>query len=172
MIRVSLAHIVQPTHLTVFATSVPGATSLPGNEKVRLDIFSGWLNVNFSVGGGTVHRDTCRAFLVNEKKHIFKFVEEADLLDVTVCMTPSSVGDDDDEANVAAVDSATVLVQPQTLPGIGGQQACPILQGRLAALSANIIAVAYHVVLLSKPTDIPEDARFLDGDLSSGTAPA
>jgi hypothetical protein len=167
-IRVKLNQIVRPTHLTVFATS-----DLQGNEKVRMDIFSGWLNVNFPGGGGAVHREDCRAFLVNGKKNIFRFGNEADLLDVTVMMTTSSVADDDDEANVAAVDHAFVVVQPQTFPGIGGTQDCPILQGRLATLNAQVHGVAYHVVILSRPTDVPEDQRFIDtSNLPPTTAPA
>jgi hypothetical protein len=168
MIRVALNRIVRPTHLTVFATS-----DLQGNEKVRMDMFSGWLNVNFRGEGGSVHRDSCKAFLVNGKKNIFRFGDEADLLDVTVMMTTSSVGDDDDEANVAAVDDAFVVVQPQTFPGIGGAQDCPVLQGNLAALNATLHGVAYHVVILSRPTDVPEDQRFIDtSNLPPTTAPA
>jgi hypothetical protein len=136
-----------------------------------LDIFSGWLNVNFPGGGGSVHREECRTFLVDEDKGIFRFSKEADLLDVTVMMTPSSVADDDDEANVAAVDHAFVDVQvPQRFPAIGGDQVCPILQGRLATLNAQLHGVAYHVVILSKPTDFSEDQRFIRGQ-PTGTAP-
>lgn len=167
MIRVPLKNIVRPTHLSVFAFS-----SFGSNARVRMDVFSGWLGVNFRGDGGSVHRDDCKSFLVTASKDVFTLGTEAELIAATVTVTPSSVADDDDEANVAAVDSASVRLEKQAFPAISGNPLCLVLRAKLAALNVTLHGVTYQVVVLSKPREPDnEKALFISG-LDDDTKPA
>ena len=90
--------------------------------------------------------------------------DENDLLAVTVTAAPSSVGDDDDEANVAAVDKASVQLEPQTFPGVGGTKFCLVLRATVAAHHAEVIAFTYQVTVLTKVHDRDQDPIPLKDD--------
>jgi hypothetical protein len=72
-----------------------------------------------------------------------------DLLAVNVTAAPSSVADDD-EANVAAVDFASVALESQSLPSVGGTPHCLVLRATVAALNATVHAFTYQVTVLTK----------------------
>ena len=165
MIKVPVGNVEAPRHLSAFVSR-----DLAGNNRARMDVFTGWVGVNFRGDGGAVHRDNFESFLLTDSKAVHTFTSENDILDVTVTVAPSSVADDDDEANVAAVDTASVRLEPQVFGGIAGTPLCLILRGKVAALNATVHAVTYQVTVLSRPTDTPERDRLITLDRDAAPA--
>ena len=79
---------------------------------VRLEVYTGWIVTNFAINSGTVKREEFVSFLPIGPDIIHAYHKD-DLIDSTVMVTTSSVADDDDEANVAAVDKASVALEHQ-----------------------------------------------------------
>ena len=129
-----------------------------------MEVYTGWVAVNFE-GGDSIDRDEFVSFLCTDKQKVQPY-SKGDLNkdNFTVTVAPSSVADDDDEANVAAVDGADVELEQQ--PGIAGSPYCLVLKTKVAALNATIHAITYQVTVQSKfkedlylePIEIPEES--------------
>ena len=61
---------------------------------------------------------------------------------------PAVVADVEDEAAVAAVDSASVALEPQQFVEVGGTQWCLIPRANLASLNAVLHAFTYQITVL------------------------
>ncbi|MCW4352442.1 hypothetical protein ONR57_03900 [Hoyosella sp. YIM 151337] len=95
-------------------------------------------------------REELTSYLPVAATTINSYETASQILDVTVTAAPSSVADDDDEATVAAVDSASVSLRPQTLPGVSGSPLCLVFRARVAAHKATIHAITYQVAIQSR----------------------
>lgn len=135
-----------------------------------MDVYCGWVEVNFHSQAGSVQRDTADTFLLlnpqddpSPGKPKIQPYSGNEILAVTITASPSAVGDDDDEANVAAIDSARVVVRSKSFPGIAGTKEYLVLRARVAAHRANVIAFTYQVTLLSLAREI-QDPIVVDED--------
>ena len=142
-ISVKVKDVVLPRHLAAFPFIDRTST-----DRVKMEVYTGWVGVNHT-GGGSLQRTEAVTFVLLSKNLVQPYQQEKDLLEVTVTATPSSVADDDDEANVAAVDKASVKLEPQTFPGVGGSPLCLVLRATVAALNATVHAITYQVTVLT-----------------------
>ncbi len=143
-INVPIKNVLQPQHLDFFAS-----TSLGAATSVKIEVFTGIIACNFTGDDGTVHRTNVVSFVPIGPNEIRPY-NDGDILDTTIICTTSSVADDDDEANVAAVDRASVKLEPQVFGGISGSPLCLILRATVAALSATVHAITYQVTVKSR----------------------
>ena len=144
VIHVPTKSVVLPRHLAAYVFA-----DRDTNNRVKMEIYTGWVAVNFYVGDEGVRRAEVATFVLLDNQLIQPYLDE-DLLDVTVTAAPSSVADDDDEANVAAVDDASVELEPQSFPGVGGNPQCLILRATVAACNATVHAFTYQVTVLTR----------------------
>ena len=117
-----------------------------------MEVYTGWVGVDFAGGGGSVHREEFVSFLCVSKNTVQQYLKN-DLLDFTVTVAPASVADDDDEANVAAVDDARVTLEPQSFSGVAGSPLCLVLRADVAALNATVHRITYQVTVLTRGTE-------------------
>jgi hypothetical protein len=143
-INVPVKNITLPQHLAAFLF-----TDRTTNNRTKMEVYTGWVGVNFYGGDGSVHREQAVSFVLLDNLVIQPYKED-DLLDVTVTVAPSAVADDDDEANVAAVDDASVQIEPQTFAGVGGTVHCLVLRTTVAALNATLHEITYQGTVLTK----------------------
>lgn len=161
-IHVEVQDIVSPRHLTALV-SVPGTPPNPPSPA-NMEVYTGWVTVNHNAGGATVPEEAL-SFVMLDTQFIQPY-NIGEILDITVMVAPSSVADDDDEANVAAVNRASVVLEPQTFGGVAGNPNCLVLRARLGAHHANVISITYQVTVLARmsqlgpiklaPTDKPQ----------------
>ncbi len=156
MALVALHQLIDPTR-----ASTIGFTDPTSDERERVEFYAGIINIGFRGDGGQVHREKYQSFLPKDGGfHILTYAPGTEI-DATVICVPNSVAGDDDEANVAAVDTAIVQLKPQTFPGIGGNPLCLILDFKVAALNTTLHSVSYHVTIIHK---IPRGSKSGDGD--------
>lgn len=125
-------------HLRCFVTG-------DGGEQVQLEVYTGLIHVQVTGAGDHVHREKITSFIPINATHINTYVSGP--IDVTVTCVPSSVADEDDEANVAAVDWCRVDWGPQNVSHVGDVD-CLTLVALVAAHKATVISVAYQVTVL------------------------
>jgi hypothetical protein len=118
-----------------------------------MEVFTGWVPVNFQGeegSGAHIQRDWVRCFLLRQVGVIRPY-RAGDLLDSTVTVAPSGVGDVEDEAALAAVDEAFVSLDRQpNLTVAGVPQFCLVLRAHVAALNSTVYAITYQVTILSQ----------------------
>lgn len=146
-----------PRHLRVFPFR-----DRTSNARVTMEVYTGWVGVNFFGGGGTVHREEAVAFVLRAPQLIQPYPEGSTLLDVTVTAAPSSTGNVDDEANVAAVDDARVRLEPQQFPGFQGTPLCLVPRATVAAHHATVHGITYEVTVLTEARQDLEDPKQID----------
>jgi hypothetical protein len=154
MRRVQVQDITEPNHLTVFPYRELGS-----DERVRMDVYTGWIRVNFYGGGGPVHTEDYVSFLPIGPNTVLDYPAGTSLLDHTVTVSPSSFSDDDDEGNLVAVDEAFVTLETQSQ--IVGDPNCLVLHPRVTVNYANLIAITYQVTVLTAVRDDVPDPRHL-----------
>jgi hypothetical protein len=137
--NVPAGDVTSPQHLAVYVF-----TDRTTNKRAKMEVYTGWVGVHFD---GL--RQEFASFVLVQPGLIQPYQAD-DLLDVTVTAAPSSVADDDDEANVAAVDFASVALEPQSFPSVGGTPHCLVLRATVAALNATVHAFTYQVTVLTK----------------------
>jgi hypothetical protein len=96
---------------------------------------------------GSMHRDEWVSFIPSHPMGVLAY-QEGSLRDFSVTAAPSSVADVEDEAAVAAVDSASVALEPQQFVEVGGTQWCLIPRANLASLNAVLHAFTYQITVL------------------------
>jgi hypothetical protein len=163
---VPIQDVVSPHHLVVFTETGVG-------QQVRMDVYTGWAGVNYDAGSAsTVRRDEWVSFLPHDTMRVLSY-QEGSLRDFTVTAAPSAVADVEEEAAVAAVDSASVALEPQQFVGVGGTKWCLILRANLAVLNATLHAFTYQITVVVPAVD--EDGTVLPVEshaISQGTIPA
>jgi hypothetical protein len=155
-VHIPIGDVNLPKHLATFVFTDPGM-----RDQAKMEVYTGWVGVNFSPGGTTVSREEFVSFVPIRDLTIQPYMED-DLLDYTVTVALSAVATVEDEANVAAVDRASVQIESQT--GIGGIVNCLVLRVRLAALHVTLHGIAYQVTVLMRgqqppPQELPPDTR-------------
>ena len=94
-----------------------------------------------------MHRDEWVSFVPSHPMGVLAY-QEGSLHDFTVTAAPSSVADVEDEAAVAAVESASVAFEPQQFVEVEGTQWCLIPRANLASLNAELHAFTYQITVL------------------------
>ena len=156
---VPIKSVVRPTHLEAFVFR-----NRTSNDRVKMEVYAGWVTFTFDGDDDPpIDRDTLVTFLPVAPNTVRTFRDQSDLIDVTVTAAVSAAADYDDEANVEAVDFATVRLEPQVFGGVSGQPLCLVLRVRLAALAAKLHGVAYQVTVLTGGRE-DGDLLELDGD--------
>lgn len=168
--RVPIRDVILPRHLSVgggLSTTVPTQGGELETFAARMEVYTGWVGVGFQVGGGSTSREEASTFLpVGQNK--VKSYAEGSLLDVTVTASPAVFADVEDEAAVVGIDGApAVRLEPQTFPGVGGDQFCLVLRVALAALNATLHTFTYQVTVLTQ-----ERSEFAELQLEPGARPA
>jgi hypothetical protein len=144
-IKVQVKDVNLPRHLVVF----PNADRI-GDDRVRMEVYTGYVVVNYAVTDPLGHEDVV-SFVPVSKETVQPYGEAGDILDITVTAAPSSVNVKDTES-IAAVDSADVALEAQLIGGTA--QRCLVLKAKIAAGNANLIAFAYQVTVKSKTSDL------------------
>jgi hypothetical protein len=144
-IKVPVGDIIEPRHLAAFVYTDPDMSS-----KARMEVYTGWVPFRFSDRGGIVDREEVMCFVPHYDRRVQSYDRDTGVLGLTVTAAPSSIVDDEGEANVAAVDVAHVYLEPQRFLGVAGVYYCLVLRVRVAALFANIQGIAYQVTVLAK----------------------
>ncbi|MFD6108224.1 hypothetical protein ACFWFQ_36850, partial [Nocardia salmonicida] len=138
-------------------------------ERVLLETYTGWVQSNIAFLGHLEHF-TVKSFLPIAQNMVkFYQTTESDkpgsIIKTTVVASPGAMAPVEDEANVFAVDAATVALEPQTFGGIEGNPLCLVLNARLGLLNTTMHNYTYSVNVLTKPgpqptsREIPTDIR-------------
>lgn len=135
---------ISPTHLDCFMFSNSATT--PGEGRVRLEIYSGWIQIDQGASSGPTRHDTIAAFLPIHDTTIRDYRRAQGIISATVTVAPSGVSDD---ATVFAVDDASVMLEPQTFGGIEGAPLCLVLRAQIGVDNGNLLAITYQVNILS-----------------------
>jgi hypothetical protein len=115
-----------------------------------MDIYTGWIRVEFGNPGGDVSRETFTSFIpLGTKNSSGQFLVQGypEGAEVIVSASISSFATADDADNTCAVDSATVQVVSQNLPGFAAQLL--VLTGTMAYQAAMLNRVSYQVTVLA-----------------------
>jgi hypothetical protein len=130
--------------------------------RARLEIHTGWWSLDRLVAPDVdeVHRIEFASFLLSANNQVERY-ERGASRDATVTASVSAVADEDDEANVEAVDIAIVSLEPQ--PQLAGDPFCLVLRTTVAALHAKVHAITYQVTVLTD-SNTPVTSLPLDPD--------
>lgn len=139
------------------------------NERVLLETYTGWVQC----GIGQV--DQLSHFMVKSYLPLagnfvrFYQTTESDkpgsIIATTVVASPGAMAPSEDEANVFAVDAASVAPEPQT--GIDGKPLCLILSAKLGLLNTTMYNYTYSVNVLTK-----HDPHLTSQEIPSHVRPA
>jgi hypothetical protein len=112
-----------------------------------MEVYTGWLRLNGYHPTDQLDQETFVSFLCPGKNLVQPY--KGNLIDFTLTAAPSSVATDEDEANIFAVDSATLELVTQKFPGVAGTLRCLQLKAHLGALNTRIDAITYQATVLS-----------------------
>jgi hypothetical protein len=161
-INVALGDVVSPQRLAMRGVREGGNPEADADARLMI-VYTGWLEVTLGAGS-TLFRDTAISFVPNELGQVqtFKPDNEGDLGVVRAIVTASlsSFGSSPD---TAAVDRASVFVEPRTFPGIAGSPRVLILRVRLAVADGAIHGVSYQVTVLANPLLLDTVLTLSDG---------
>src|SRR5262249_45577561 len=148
--KVPIGQIVYPNRIVVYVAARdktlfdPNIDFPPSTEKkVKMEIYTGWIGVNWDKhpDTGGIATDDWVSFLCPGNQLVQRYQD--DLLGSTVTAAPSDLAPYEDEANLFAVDSATVTLRQQ---GESGRYLC--LEVKLRALNTHIRAITYQATVL------------------------
>lgn len=136
---------------------------------VMLETYTGWVQSNIAFMGHLEHF-TVKSFLPIRQNTVRFYQttesgEPGSIIDTTVVASPGAMAPAEDEANVFAVDAATVALEPQTFGGIEGNPLCLVLNARLGLLNTTMYNYTYSVNVLTRldsnltGREIPTDIR-------------
>ncbi|MBB3039734.1 hypothetical protein [Hoyosella altamirensis] len=145
MVAIKVSDVVSPRHVQSFAYRDAISTT-----RLRTETYGGWIAINFGDSGSTTRRGDITSFLPIESNTINTYEDSAQILGFTVSAAPSSVADDDDEANVAALADATLLLRPQAFAGIAGSPLCLVFKARIGVHKGIVSAITYQVTVQSR----------------------
>ena len=156
MESLAISNVIEPKRILCFvsAQTIDPTTNLPsGEEKRKLEVYTGWLRLGDDGwnAGGRVGGGTFVSFLCPEKNFVQPYKDDIGDIEWTVTAAPSSVSPKEDEANLFAVDLATVELKNQAFPGIPADQSkrCLLLKAHLGGMNTTINAITYQVTVLS-----------------------
>ncbi|MFF7052181.1 hypothetical protein ACFY94_27905 [Streptomyces griseorubiginosus] len=140
-----------------------------GDERLLLEIYTGWVQCEIGFKQPTTHF-TMKSYLpVAPGKVRFYQTKESgkpgSIVNTTVAASPGAMAPDEDEANVFAVDDASVRLESQTFGGIAGNPLCLVLNAKLGLLNCWMFNYTYSVNVLTRHdpnfnlTPIPSDVR-------------
>lgn len=175
------------TQFTVLAR--PGQIVTHGDPSPiagTVEIYTGWIHFNVANHAPPKETFEVRSFLPIKRPgssapEIIRYENVVDgasgtstqpepaIISTTITAAPSIVADDDDEANVAAVEDASIDLAKQSLPGVAGMPKCLVLRAKLALLNVVIHAITYQVTVLTRET---QGARQVVTLSSADQAPA
>jgi hypothetical protein len=141
-----------------------------GDERLLLEIYTGWVQSSIGFGGGPTTHFTMKSFLPTDLSKV-RFYQGSStglpgsIIKTTVVASPGATAPIEDEANVFAVDGAFVSLEPQDFVGIEGSPLCLVLTATLGLLNCTMHNYTYSVHVLTKhdpkykQVKIPSDVR-------------
>jgi hypothetical protein len=176
--KIPIGNVETPRHLECFVFTSPTAT-----ERVRMEVYTGWIRVSWYAGDEGPNSEQFVSFIPVKNQttktkvihHVRDYVTEDNILDYTVTASVSGNTDDDDERNVITLDKATVKAVVQEFgepPNPKIFPACLVLRAYIQARAAYVHHITYQVTVLSKvemtaqtpeqPTPLPIDLKELE----------
>ena len=150
-LNVQIKDVVRPQSLDTLTVRRGGDFQSFPDQRV-LQVYTGWIAATHGAGGDLT-RNTAISFVpLDGSRNVQTYLPgNVDLGGVEVIMTAalSSFGD---RPSVAAVDRATVSLEPQTFGGIAGNPLVLVVRATLAAHEGNVHAFAYQVTVLAHPS--------------------
>ncbi len=170
LVHVAIENVTDPTYVKSLVIKPELNVDPTKPESLQLqEVYAGFITLQADNHAAPTARSTYRSFLPIEPLKI-RFYGQPTLKDpeiqVAVCVSPAGFSDDDDEANVVSVDSASVELKSQTLPGVSGSPLCLLLSVDQAILNGRFHRIAYNVTVLSDFL-----SRIVDADLPERTKP-
>jgi hypothetical protein len=149
-LNVRIKDVVSPRSLDTLTIRRGGNFQTFADERV-LQVYTGWVAATHGAGG-SLTRNIANSFVpLDGNRRVQTFLPgNVDLGDVEITVTAalSSFGD---APSVAAVDRASVTLEPQTIGGVGGNPLALVIQATLAAHEGNVHAFSYQVTVLAHP---------------------
>jgi hypothetical protein len=161
-INVELGDVVSAQRLAMRGIREGGSPEADADARLMI-VYTGWLSVNLATGSN-LHRETFVSFVPNGLGQIqtFKPDNEGDLGVVQAVVT-ASLSSFGDSPVTAAVDRASVSIEPRQFPGEGGSPRVLILRARLAVSEGTIHAISYQVTVLANPLLLDKTLTLGDG---------
>ncbi len=161
-IRVRLRDVAQPQDLRVDATRSGGNPASDADRRALI-VHTGWIGATFV--SDELAREEVISFVPLDNGEIQRFeLGNQDLGNVTAVVT-ASLSSFADEPNTAAVDNATVRLEPRTFPGIEGSPQVLILRARVTVAGGKIHGISYQVTVRAHPSllvetlDLPDSTQ-------------
>jgi hypothetical protein len=146
-IQVPVKDIVLPRRVDAFVFNDRTTT-----VRSKMEVYTGWVRFEWYRGDEGVGHEEVVSFVPFAPQFVQPYRNEP--LEIAVTAAPSAFADDDDEANVVAVDDASVALESQTFEGVAGPQFVLVLRATIGALSARILGFTYQVTVLEgRPND-------------------
>ena len=164
--RIPIGAAVSPTHLECFVFNTPKpppkenlmlVTPTTINFFDRLESYAGWIGVGVE-GGGTLSHGEIISFVPTGHLEVRSY-EAGSIISATVTASVSGFQPAEDEANIVALDMATVRLENQVFPGIGGEQPCLILRAKFGALNCTFLGITYQINILSRISPLDFDSN-------------
>lgn len=150
-LNVQIKDVVRPQSLDTLTVRRGGSFQTDADQRV-LQVYTGWVAATHGAGNDLT-RNTAISFVpLDGNRRVQTFNPgNVDLgqIEAVVTASLSSFGGDPD---VAAVDRASVRLEPQTFGGVGGNPLVLVLRATLAAQDGAVHAFAYQVTVLAHPS--------------------
>ncbi|GAA3141875.1 hypothetical protein [Streptomyces echinatus] len=129
-----------------------------GRNPLRLETYTGWIGVMME-GGSILEHNRLKAYLPVETGKSVRFYPDVPvgskqngaIVNTTVMAALGAVAEAEEEANIFAVDTASVALEHQHLTGIEGAPQCLILTAEIGLLRSTIYNFSYAVNVLTRP---------------------
>jgi hypothetical protein len=155
-INVQLGDVASPQRLAMLGVREGGDPAKDADRRLMI-VHSGWMAGTFGVGG-PLSRDTALSFVPNGPGttpgtvaiQTFKRGNvDVGAVEAIVSSALSSLAG---RPEVAAVDHASMALEPRLFPGFDESHLVLVLRARLAAARGVINAISYQVTVLAHPT--------------------
>ena len=120
-----------------------------GEGTGQVEVYSGSVFLDRQDHHGPIVRDQYQVFLPIEGSTI-QFYNHSTILESSVMVAPTGFAGDDDEANYCAVEDYAVILENESLPGVGGNPLCLVLLFSIAIQNGNLQRVSYNVTVKMK----------------------
>lgn len=149
-LNVQIKDVVRPQSLDTLTVRRGGSFQTSADQRV-LQVYTGWVAATHGAGDDLT-RNTAISFVPLEGRTVQTYLPGNQDLGGVEAIVTAALSSFGDAPSVAAVDRASVSLEPQNLENIAGQPLVLVLRATLAAHEGNVHAFAYQVTVLAHPS--------------------